>query len=329
MPAVAGTASAQTVNPLIQRLKDLLVKLGPRNPMVQIALAAHARLNGFRLSFTRDCIHIRSSDRLMILSMAQYVEARIMMECFDLYFSTIESVDQNGLKTLDFSKPNLHKYIKYGVGFYFPAVPEDDSMDAYLNDYTPKPGDIVWDLGAHAGATAFFLAKAVGPSGKVYAFEPDELNYEYLLRNIALHSSQNIIPVRKAVSGTNGFADFNMDGTMSAGIREFLVYPGNQPAKKVEIITIAEACSQLGSVPAFIKMDIEGAEIEAIRGSADFLKTNPIEFSIESYHRFCNEYTYSILERLFPEIGYEVHSSSSFGQMFTWARRKEDSVSRA
>ena len=73
-------------------------------------------------------------------------------------------------------------------------------MDAYTHGYVPQPGDVVWDAGAHAGATAYFLAQMVGPSGKVYAFEPDQNNYNYLLQNIELHKLPSVI-TSKAANG--------------------------------------------------------------------------------------------------------------------------------
>jgi FkbM family methyltransferase len=96
-------------------------------------------------------------------------------------------------------------------------------MDAYTMEYGPKDGDTVWDVGAHAGATAYFLSQMVGSSGRVYAFEPDESNYAYLLKNLEMHGATNVIPVKKALFSSTGRTIFNMDGTMSAGIHDLLV----------------------------------------------------------------------------------------------------------
>ena len=68
-----------------------------------------------------------------------------------------------------------------------------------------------------------------------------------------------------------------------------------------------------------MKMDIEGAEVAVIEGAQSFLRAHPIHLAIESYHRINGELTYRALERLFFGIGYGVHSSHEFGQMFTWA----------
>jgi FkbM family methyltransferase len=223
-------------------------------------------------------------------------------------------------EVLDFASPALHRYKRSGVELHFPSIPEDDVMDAYTDWYVPRPGDTVWDVGAHAGATSYFLSQLVGDKGKVYAFEPDPHNYEYLLRNIEMHHLGNVIPVKKALAGHTGDAVFNADGTMCAGISDYLVYSDGRTSKTVQTLTISDACDELGEIPVYIKMDIEGAEVAAVEGGRDFLSSHPIQFAIESYHRVHNEYTFRLLERLFPKIGYDVHSSREFGQMFTWAR---------
>lgn len=89
--------------------------------------------------------------------------------------------------------------------------------------------------------------------------------------------------------------------------------------KDVQTISLADACDELGEVPKYVKMDIEGAEVATIQGSQRFLSDHPIHFAIESYHRINGELTFKPLERLFRGIGYEVRSSNAFGQMFTWA----------
>ncbi len=305
---------------MMQFVKDYLVRLGPDNALVQTALRIHACRNGYEIGFANNCITLQRASRKMVLSKAQYVQVPVTLECYDLFFDTIEGEKIDGRTVLDFSKPGLHRYVKNQAAFYFPSIPEDDVMEAYTHSYNPQPGDIVWDAGAHVGATSYSLAQLVGPLGKVYAFEPDDLNYEYLLRNIELHQVHNVIPVKKALAGSTGTAEFNMDGTMCAGLSDYLVYSDKHLFKTVSTITLADACEELGEVPKYVKMDIEGAEVAVIEGSQSFLKAHPLHFAIESYHRINGELTCKALERLFPSIGYSVQSSSEFGQMFTWAQ---------
>jgi len=305
---------------LFQGLKSYLVSLGPKNVLTRAALQAHGRAHGFSLDFSATTISLRKKNREMILGNAQYVQVPIMMECYELFFDTIEPSVSNGHEVLNFSKPALQTYKKNGLAFYFPSVPEDDVMDAYIHWYSPKPGDVVWDAGAHAGATTVFLSQMVGATGKVYAFEPDECNYEYLTRNLALHHVNNVVSVSFALDGSTGSVAFQVDGTMAAGIRDYLIYRGDGQTKMVPTLSFADACEKFGQVPSYVKMDIEGAEIAVISKSEEFLKKHRIHFAIETYHRVGGEYTYKALERFFPTVGYDVESSDRFGQMFTWAR---------
>jgi FkbM family methyltransferase len=304
----------------MQFLKDYLVRLGPDNVLVQTALRLHGFRHRFRVEFAKDAIALRKDAREMILNKAQYVQVPIMMECYNLFFDTIEGRKTSDRTTLDFSKPGLQRYRKSGAAFHFPSIPEDDVMDAYTHGYALQPGDVVWDAGAHAGATSYFLAQMVGPSGKVYAFEPDQTNYKYLVQNIEDHKLHNVIPVKKALSGSSGTAEFCMDGSMSAGLSEYLTYSEKGKFQTVETVTFADACAEFGEVPAFVKMDIEGAEVVTIESSQEFLRANPVNFAIESYHPVDGELTWKPLEKLFSAIGYEVWSSDRFGQMFTWAK---------
>jgi FkbM family methyltransferase len=306
----------------LQGLKSYLASRGPQSLLVRASLKAHGRMKGFSLRFTDREIVIRKNDREMILANAQYVQAPIMMECYELFFNTIVPQGANGRKVLDFSKPALHAYQRHGLSFHFPSVPEDDVMDTYTRWYAPKPDDVVWDVGAHAGASTCLLSRMVGEKGKVYAFEPDESNLKYLMQNLELHGTKNIVLLKEALSDSTGTAVFNMDGTMCAGIAEYLIYKGEEHRKLVPTITIEDACEKTGCVPAFVKMDIEGAEVAVICGAKEFLKTHAIHFAIETHRRADGTHSHQILDRFFPDIGYEVESSVWQGQMFTWARPK-------
>src|SRR5208282_5380432 len=303
----------------MQFLKDYLVRLGPDSVLVQTALRMHGFRHGYSVGFANDAIMLRKATREMILNKAQYVQVPIMMECYNLFFDTIEGQAVEGRTVLDFSRPGLQRYRKSGAAFHFPSVPEDDVMDAYTHGYAPQPGDVVWDAGAHAGATSYFLAQMVGPSGKVYAFEPDQNNFHFLLQNIESHKLTNVIPVRKALSGSSGTAEFCMDGSMCAGLTDYLTYSERDKFQKVETVTFADACAEFGDVPAYVKMDIEGAEVAAIESSREFLREHPVNFAIESNHLVHGERTWNPLEKLFSDMGFEAWSSDRFGQMFTWA----------
>lgn len=306
---------------MLQKLKHYLVSLGPENRLTQLSLKFHARRAGFEVDFSdKRVIWISQGNRRIALARRDLTFVPIVMECYSLFFDSLQSSVIDGKDTLNFSEPAFHTYKKSGMSFYFPSIPEEEPIDQYTYWYKPQPGDIIWDAGAYSGATTCLLASMVGPQGKVYAFEPDDLNYAYLLQNIEHHGFTNIIPVRKALSGTTGTVKFFMNGTMASGIQDFIVYSDDVRSVEVPTISMEDACKELGCVPAFIKMDIEGAELAFIQGAKDFLRSHPVNFAIESYHRVNGEYTYKGLEPIFKEIGYEYISSDQFQQMFTWAK---------
>jgi FkbM family methyltransferase len=195
---------------------------------------------------------------------------------------------------------------------------EDDTMSVYTAHYVPKAGDIVWDVGAHAGATVYFFAQMVGPAGKVYAFEPDDLNYDFLLRNIRLHDLKNVVAIKKALAGATGTASFSMDGTQGAGLEGFSQCVDQKKMCIVETLSFEHACREYG-VPDFVKMDIEGAETDVVECSLAFIAQHPSHFAIETDHRIHGEFTTGPICRLFSSIGYDVFSSTEYGIQFTWA----------
>jgi FkbM family methyltransferase len=242
-----------------------------------------------------------------------------MLKYFDFYFSSFDVAEEGGRKVLDFSKPAFHRYTKAGTGFYFPSIPEEAFGEEYTRRYRPGPGDVVFDLGANAGATTWYFSKMVGERGKVFAFEPDDENYAFLVKNIDHHRLKNVMPIKKAISGSTGTAAFHMDGTLASGLATFVAYAGAGDVRTVETLTLEDACRELSAVPTFIKMDVEGAEISIIADAAGFLRKNPIHFALDSCHLIDGEMTCLALEKLFAAIGYDVHSADDSGQMFTWA----------
>ena len=313
---------------MMQKLKDYLVSLGPRNGIVQLALKLHGLRNGFRIAFStpfstpssKRAISLRRGAQELILAEKDFYLLPFMMEVFSQAFQDIEPQLKDGLERLDFSGPGAHRYRKWDITLNFPGTPEDDSIESYTQWYRPQPGDLIFDLGAHAGFTTCMLARMCGPTGRVIAFEPDAEIVSYLEKNVAGQQLSNVTIVRKAIDAKTGAAFFNQDGTMSAGLVDYAVYGNTGQRISVETLSLEDACREFG-VPQFIKMDIEGAEVDVIRASEDFLKRHPIHLAFDSYHRTRDgQFTWMLLEPMLRSYGYEVRTSLEGGQMFTWAR---------
>jgi FkbM family methyltransferase len=303
---------------LYEAVRESLLKLGPANPILRSAIRLQARASKVSVADRDGQLVLQKGNHRMLLPVGQYLMVPYAVHMWDQLFDTVVPETQGVSTVLDFSKPGLHEYSKAGVSLWAPGMVEEDSMEAYTAAYTPKQGEIIWDVGAHGGFTSYYFSKMVGPAGKVYAFEPDRHTYPYLLRNIEMHKLNNVISVKKALAGSSGTALFSMDGSLGAGLTSYTDTADKRETSEVETISFGDACREFG-VPAFVKMDIEGAEVAVVTGALSALKEHPIHFAIETEHRVDREYTSVPITRMLAGIGYKVWSSSEFGQQFTWA----------
>ncbi len=153
-------------------------------------------------------------------------------------------------------------------------------LGAYKHDelFQYKEGDVVFDIGAYAGDTALFFSRLIGAAGKVYAFEGSKRVVDLIYDNIKHFSANNIEVVNKAVSDKDGrlfFAGDDSGGHISEGEGE-----------EVECVTIDTFCAENGIDKLdLIKMDIEGAELDALKGGVNAIKKFRPVLLISVYHK--------------------------------------------
>lgn len=179
-----------------------------------------------------------------------------------------------------------------------------DDFNYYQNFYKVKPDDIVMDAGANCGHLSIFFSKLVGLNGKVFAFEPDKFNIERIQKNKALNEglTDNIIIEDLLLWDKNELIDFYEAGTVGSSA---VWMPDTEHCVKKQAVTIDDWVKNNGIQKLdFIKMDIEGAEIEALDGCVETIKTLKPNFAIASYHIVNGEKTHIKLEQFFTSINY-------------------------
>jgi FkbM family methyltransferase len=150
-----------------------------------------------------------------------------------------------------------------------------------------KRGDVVLDVGANIGYYTLLLARLVGETGKVYAFEPDAANFALLEKNVRVNRYQNVVLVNKAVSNKTDkvklyICDINM------GDHRLFEFPGqNRRAVEIETISLDEYFRDYTGKVDFIKMDIQGAEGAALEGMAGLLARFPQVKLLTEYSFHC------------------------------------------
>ena len=146
-----------------------------------------------------------------------------------------------------------------------------------------QPGELVFDIGAHYGEYAVLFAALVGEKGRVVSFEPDEAALPMLHANVRLNGFEQRVRVEEmavfdAKSTRQLFARHgNAQSSLArAGLG------GASTDEDVEHYTITTTtlddyirCARL-SAPDYIKLDIEGAEINALRGATTALRSKTV-----------------------------------------------------
>jgi FkbM family methyltransferase len=141
-----------------------------------------------------------------------------------------------------------------------------------------RPGMTVLDIGAHQGLYTLLASRKVGAAGKVFAFEPSHRERRALWLNIALNICTNVTVQSLAVGSCEGEADlFVVQGgeTGCNSLRPPIVGSGIAPVR-VRVTTL-DGWLQSRMIPTvdFIKLDIEGGELEALKGAARTLNRRP------------------------------------------------------
>lgn len=135
-----------------------------------------------------------------------------------------------------------------------------------------KKGDIVLDIGAHIGYYTLIAAKIVGKKGKVYAFEPDTKNFSILQKNVEANGCANVVLINKAVSDSDSETKLFLDKNNTGDHR---IYKSKDHYESIKINTLTlDRLFEKNKHIDLIKIDIQGAEVKALLGAKELVKTN-------------------------------------------------------
>lgn len=192
---------------------------------------------------------------------------------------------------------------------------------AYRDIIRAKAGDYVIDGGACYGDTALYFSNLVGENGKVFAFEFVNENIEIFNKNMEINSNINNIELvkRPLHSNSNTIVSYNGVGgvaTMNVNTQQ------KQSFKTISIDDFVEE----NNIPKidFIKFDIEGSELSALKGAEKTIKKHKPQLAICLYHSF-RDYTEIpvFLHKLVPEYEfYFDHFTLSLIESVLFARLK-------
>ncbi|MGO9209639.1 MAG: FkbM family methyltransferase [Terriglobales bacterium] len=162
-----------------------------------------------------------------------------------------------------------------------------------------RPGSVVYDVGAHLGFHALFCGLAVGPSGRVIAFEPDPLCRESLSRQVAANPNLPVAVLPYALSDRHAQLHFYS----SRGSGQSRIHA---EGKLVVEATTIDTLVGAGEIPKpdLIKIDVEGHEGAVLRGAtATLLRHRPVILC-----DYNDGTTLDVVRDFLKPLGYEVSS---------------------
>lgn len=173
------------------------------------------------------------------------------------------------------------------------------------------PGMTFLDIGAAFGQYTLLAAGAVGNTGKVHAFEPDPVSFDWLSGNVRRNRLSNVTAAQIALGDAAGVLDLYIgapDNLGTTSLRRQYNYSGR--TARVDVMPLDRYLERVGLDRVdVIKIDVEGAESLVFRGAEKLLATRPamiIEFEESNQVRFgssCAE-----LARMLIEKGYKLES---------------------
>lgn len=144
------------------------------------------------------------------------------------------------------------------------ALDTDHLLEMYEDMGFVVEGDVVLDCGAHAGQMSTYFALKAGPSGRVYAFDPFPQNYLQIEAQAQLNGLENLISTRAGVGEKDGMLAVGNAGQMT-------IENGVGSAADSTRIKIEALDNYLAMKPTALKLDIEGAEVNALHGAQRIL----------------------------------------------------------
>ena len=159
--------------------------------------------------------------------------------------------------------------------------------------------DCVLDVGGHIGLVSLPISKVLRPGGRLITFEPSSANLRYLKQHLSVNNCDNVTVVECLVGKKNGHVKFfeQKDAELYSEVTRTQ-------------LSIDSYCAEHAIIPQIIKMDIEGAEVDALKGAKEilisckpivFLSVHPREIelmgtTLDELQRFLQEINYSISE---------------------------------
>lgn len=172
------------------------------------------------------------------------------------------------VRTPDVNGRHLYKYGRY-----------EPELSAFLRAHLDlRDGDVVVDIGANLGWYSLLAERQARGAVDVFAFEPDPDNFALLTANLALNGARRVTAVQQALSAEAGTVRLHRYRDTNLGRHSVLPINDGEtvevPAGRLDDFWASRGLGD--RVPRFIKIDVEGYELVALRGARAVLERCPL-----------------------------------------------------
>jgi FkbM family methyltransferase len=151
----------------------------------------------------------------------------------------------------------------------------------FVRDHVIATGDVILECGSHHGCSTILLSKWVGETGKVVAFEPSPQSFRILEKNITLNGLTNVIARRECTGAADGSLCFDV-ASDAVGVS----------GKGVDV-PVVRLDDYADLKPTFLKIDVEGFEMQVLEGAKGILATHP-KIALELHAEFLPKFNASV-----------------------------------
>ena len=186
----------------------------------------------------------------------------------------------------------------------------------FFNTYISKANKIkcFFDVGSHIGIVTLPLARTIRSGGKIYAFEPSKNNLFYLKYHLKKNNIENVKIIDKLVTSKNDLNSFFYESGVPTGMNSVIPIKEKKILNltNVESITLDEFCFRNKVKPDYIKVDVEGSEVDLLKGSKRIMKKYHPTFFL-SYHPSHIQklgYTEKDLFKILKNFNYKIYDNN-------------------
>jgi FkbM family methyltransferase len=148
-------------------------------------------------------------------------------------------------------------------------------------------GKTVYDIGGDQGIYTLFFARKVGPKGKVFTFEPNPFSYSHIMTNVELNDFTHVEVRNLALGESQGELTFAFPardpgrGTADPLIRDQILREAGAKSITISVGTVDSLIADGLPIPDFCKIDVEGLELNVLRGMKQALTHHRPDLFIE------------------------------------------------